>query len=138
MTSEQKWDLVQHRVENAQKTLFEVDILVRNNLFNIAVNRVYYACYYAVSALLLYYNIKSRTHSGNIQMFGLHFINNGLITEASGDFYTKLYTMRHKGDYEDFIEYQEADVLVLLNPAKQLIDRITEILDTQRATDHTS
>ena len=58
MTSEQKWDLVQYRLANAKKTLREVDLLIQNRLWNIAVNRLYYACFYAVTALLLNNEIK--------------------------------------------------------------------------------
>ena len=128
MTSEQKWDLVIYRLENAKKTFAEVDVLMQNNLYNTAINRLYYACFYAVSALLLHNNISTRTHTGAIQMFGLDFVKTGLIEKAKGDFYSKLYDMRHDGDYEDYVDYGEKDVSALLQPAKDLISQIEVIL----------
>src|ERR1039458_1912453 len=123
MTSEQKWDLVQYRLANAKKTLREVDLLIQNRLWNIAVNRLYYACFYAVTALLLNNEINTKTHSGAMKMLGLHFVNKGIITDDAGSFYTKIFTMRYKGDYEDYIDYVENDVIVLITPAEELINR---------------
>ncbi len=131
MTSEQKSDLVQYRMTNAMKTLAEVEVLVQNRLWNIGVNRLYYACFYAVSALLINSDISTRTHAGAIKMLGLHFVNKGLISEDKGSFYTKLYTMRHKGDYEDFIDYVESDVTELILPAKIFINQVQELLTRQ-------
>ena len=36
--------------------------------------------------------------------------------------------MRHKGDYEDFIDYGEADALELIEPAQKLIAEIEAVL----------
>ena len=45
--------IVAYRMERARQTLGEADLLRQGNYYNAAVNRLYYACYYAVSALLL-------------------------------------------------------------------------------------
>ncbi len=128
MTKEQKWDLAEYRMTNAIKTIAEVDVLVQNRLWNIAVNRLYYACFYAVSALLINSDVSTRTHAGAIKMLGLHFINKSIISDEAGSFYTKLFTMRHKGDYEDFIDYEESDVVDLILPAKNFINQVQELL----------
>lgn len=38
-------ELSKYRLEKANETLLEIDILVQNELWNTAVNRMYYACY---------------------------------------------------------------------------------------------
>lgn len=53
MKEEERKELVEYRFSKAKKTLEEVDLHIENELWNTAVNRLYYACYYAVSALLL-------------------------------------------------------------------------------------
>jgi uncharacterized protein (UPF0332 family) len=63
-----------------------------------------------------------------LKWLGLHFVNKGIISETTGNFYTKIFTMRHKGDYEDFIDYDEEDALALLKPANDLIKQIEQIL----------
>jgi uncharacterized protein (UPF0332 family) len=43
--------LVNYRIKRANGTLHEINILVENELWSVAVNRLYYACYYAVIML---------------------------------------------------------------------------------------
>ena len=66
-------------------------------------NRMYYACFYAASALLLYAEIDGvKTHEGVRQMFGKHFILTGKVPKEWGRFYTVIYNNRSEADYEDF------------------------------------
>jgi len=53
--------LVKYRLERANETVLEAETLIRNGFYNAAVNRLYYACYYAVTALL----VKKQDKSSN-------------------------------------------------------------------------
>ena len=66
-------DLIKYRTSRSLETLKEADLLIQNEFWNASINRIYYACYYAVSALLLKSNINSSSHKGIRQLFGLHF-----------------------------------------------------------------
>ena len=44
--------IVKYRLDKAKDTLMDVHIAVQNNRWNNAVNRLYYACFYAAIALL--------------------------------------------------------------------------------------
>ena len=46
-------DLVRYRLQRARQTLEDARILANASRWNPCVNRLYYACFYAVSALLL-------------------------------------------------------------------------------------
>ena len=97
MKDEQKLKLIQYRINRAQETLEEVNILIKNKLWSTAINRLYYACYYAVIALLVKNNISAQTHSGVRQMFGLHFAKPGLINKELAKFYTDIFDKRQTG-----------------------------------------
>jgi uncharacterized protein (UPF0332 family) len=86
----EKAGLVAIKLANARKTLAEVEILIENKLWNTAVNRLYYACFYAVTALLHNSNMDTKTHSGVKRMFGLHFVKTGKVKDVSGEFYSTL------------------------------------------------
>lgn len=43
------------------------------------INRLYYACFYAVIALLIKNNISTQTHDGARTQFGLIFVKTGII-----------------------------------------------------------
>ena len=128
MNQEERQELVKYRITKARETFNEVGLHVENKLWNTAVNRLYYACYYAVIALLIDKDIKAQTHSGVRQMFGLHFIKSGLIDKDSGKFYTDIFDMRQTGDYDDYIDFRKEDVLDLIEPANELISKIEMLL----------
>ncbi len=63
-------------------------------------------------------------------MFGLHFIKSELISKELGKFYSDIFDKRQIGDYDDFLDYTEDDLDGLIEPAKELILKIEELLDT--------
>ena len=81
MTELEKRDMITYRIQRANETLKEVEILIDNQLWTTSINRLYYACFYAISALLLKNDIKSESHGGTRRMFGLHFVKTGIISK---------------------------------------------------------
>ena len=65
-------ELVTYRINRAFETLNEADKMIENQFWNASINRTYYACFYAVSGLLLKKGVDTSTHKGIRQMFGLH------------------------------------------------------------------
>lgn len=128
MNQVERQELVKYRITKARETFNEIDLHVENKLWNTAVNRLYYACYYAVIALLIDKDIQAQTHSGVRQMFGLHFVKSGLIDKEIGKFYTDIFDMRQTGDYDDYIDFEKEDVLDLIGPANELISKIETLL----------
>lgn len=57
MTDEERRALVSLRLQNAKDTLIELPVLIEHGFWNTTVSRMYYACYYAVAALLLKHGI---------------------------------------------------------------------------------
>ena len=123
-----KAELVKYRLNRARETYNEVSILVKNELWNTAVNRLYYSCFYAVIALLASENLEAQSHTGARHLFGLHFIKTGKIDTESGRFLARLFDLRQTGDYDDFIDFDREKVTELLQPADKLISAIEEVL----------
>lgn len=98
MNENDRRDLIRYRITKSKETLKEVDILVQNELWNTAVNRLYYACYYAIIALLLSKEIKATTHAGVRQMLGLHFVKTEKLNKELGKFYSDIFDLRLTGD----------------------------------------
>lgn len=129
MTNEDRSILIQYRVNKATDTLNEVPLLIANELWNTAVNRLYYACYYAVIALLIQNRIEATTHAGVRQMLGQHFVKNALLEIELGKFYSYLFNMRQTGDYEDFMDFTREDVEDLILPATSFIEAIKQLIN---------
>jgi uncharacterized protein (UPF0332 family) len=124
-----KNDLIQYRLNRALETFEEAKILAENEHWNAAANRLYYSCFYAVNSLFIKMNIASKTHTGTKNQFHLHFIKTNLVDKIQGFLYSKLFTLRNTGDYEDFINYDRETieplfpkVEIFLNSLKTLIE----------------
>lgn len=129
MKEQERNELVNYRLNRARETIQEVEILIDNQLWSTAVNRIYYACFYAVSALLLHHQINAQTHSGIRRMFGLKFIKTGLIDKELGKFYTDIFDKRITGDYDDFVEFDANEVKSFVKPASLLIRKLEQIIE---------
>lgn len=129
LTDEQRVDIVKYRLENALNTLAEVKSHRENGFYNTAVNRMYYACYYAARALLTAYHIEAKTHEGVRQQFGLNFVLNGKVSQEQGRFYSRLFSKRTTGDYDDFINHTLETVDELYPQAQAFVDAISALLE---------
>jgi uncharacterized protein (UPF0332 family) len=130
MKNEERSELVKYRIKRAKETLAEVSLLLENDFLNTAVNRVYYACYYAVIALLVKNKISATTHNGVRQMFGLHFVKTGMIERDIAKFYTDIFDKRQTGDYDDFVEFSQEEVSRFIEPANKLIKKIETLINS--------
>ena len=96
-------EFVYYRVKRAEETLSEADLLAVNGYFSGAINRLYYASYYAVTALLISNDINASTHNGVRAMFALKFIKSGKLDISHGKFFNEIFEKRHSNDYDDFV-----------------------------------
>ena len=123
---ESKKELIAYRLQRAKETLEDAEILAEHQKWNSCINRLYYACFYAVTALLLENNFKAITHNGVKSVFSENFIKNNIIHKDLGKIYSRLFTWRQKGDYDDLFDFSEEKVLPYLEPAKKLISTIEQ------------
>ncbi|WP_259328441.1 HEPN domain-containing protein [Bacteroides intestinalis] len=128
MTDEDRIAVVAYRMENARRTLDEVTFHIKQGFYNTAMNRMYYACFYAVSALLVNEGIETKTHAGVRQMLGMHFVRTGKFPIPLSKFYTDLFDNRQIGDYEDFIYFDEETTSALYPQALELVETIERML----------
>lgn len=120
-------DLISYRLKRAGETLVEADYNAKGAYFNAAVNRLYYSCYYAASALMLSHNLDSSSHKGIKTMLGLHFIKTGTLDVKYGRIYQQLFENRQSSDYEDFV-YCDEELFNTLRPqASDFIEEITRL-----------
>lgn len=120
--------LVEYRIQRAHSTMQEAALLSENGYYNAAVNRLYYACYYASVALLLKYKISAQTHAGVKSMIGLHFVSTGLIPIENGKTLSTLFEKRQSGDYDDFIMCDKCMVDELTPKANDYLLKIEDLL----------
>ena len=132
LNDEDRREIVKYRLEKSLRTYNEAVGSIANGYVETAANRLYYAAYYAVSALLVSYKYEASTHNGVIQMFGKAFIKSKVLERRYGTIFNQLFSLRMTGDYEDrrFLDIEE-DVKPLIEPTKELIDVVSVMAKEQ-------
>lgn len=130
LTDEERLQVVTYRLEKSRNTLADAEKVTAMQMWATGANRLYYAAYYAVSALLIANGIAAKTHEGIIRMFNQHFVMTGKVDRELGRQYNILFTMRLTGDYGDCFDLQEKDVAPMVIPARKLIE-IVSVLTTE-------
>lgn len=123
MTPERQ-TLVGYRLQRARETVEEARVLLETDHANACVNRLYYACFYAVSALLLTRNVSTSKHSHVRALLHRDYIKPGHISKEMGNHYDLLFDSRHKGDYEDLVVFDAERVRPWFEPTKSFVDHV--------------
>jgi uncharacterized protein (UPF0332 family) len=121
-------DLIQYRIEKAKETLEDAKLLANAKRWNSCVNRLYYACFYAVSALLAKNEFSSSKHTGVRSFFNLHFVKTNKISRDIAEIYNDLFDRRQEGDYADFVAFKEEQIIPRIAKVEIFIKTVASLL----------
>ena len=99
LNDEERKILVGLEIEKSRRTFSEIEILRQASLWDNIANRLYYAAFHAVSALLINDRHPVGTHQGAVVMLHQHYVKTGILPKEDGAFYSQLQTLREKSDY---------------------------------------
>jgi uncharacterized protein (UPF0332 family) len=123
MTPEER-ALVEYRLERAREALDEAQLLFETGHLHTYVNRLYYACFYAMSALLLTKGLSASKHSHVRALLHREFIRPGVIPLKYGQIFDLLFNNRQKGDYSDLVRFQAEQVSEWLPEAREFVEYV--------------
>ena len=123
-------DLIAYRLQKAHETLENARILAKADRWNTCVNRLYYACFYAVSALLATKGLASSKHSGIRSLFNRNYVKTGIVSKDLATIYNDLFERRQESDYVDFVDFQKPQVEPWISKAESFIERIASIAES--------
>lgn len=126
--SDDRRELIKYRLEQAEDTINDVRILIENNRFRAAVNRIYYGMFYSLLALGLKNNFETSKHTQLIGWFNKSFINEGLIDTKYGKIINKAFNRRTKGDYDIYIDFDKDVVIEMFNDMQDFISKIRQYI----------
>ena len=126
LSKEERAVVVGLEIEKADKFLSEADAIASMGLWDVVSNRIFYAAFHAVSALLIHDHIEVRSHKGAGLMFGQKYVLPGLFSTEDGRLYAKLQDIREKSDYNLVYQSDESEMSPLISQTKELISRIKE------------
>lgn len=121
-------DFITYRMAKAEEVYSAAELLCSAGQWNSAINRLYYACFYAASALLMKRGIGAKSHGGVIAKFSENVVRTNEMTANEYRVYSKLLNWRTKGDYSDMFDFSEEDVAGVMEPTRAFIDKIKTLL----------
>jgi len=119
-----KEKFVKYWIEKSIESINAAEDELKAGRLSFSVNRIYYACFHIVSALLLQKGLKFKKHSGVKASLHKNLVKQGLISAEEGRFYNKLFEARQRGDYIEFVSFEKEQVEKWLRQASQFVEMI--------------
>lgn len=121
--------LARHRFSRAKGAFSEGDHLLTAKAFMGAVNRYYYAAFYAARALLATRELDSSRHSGVISLFQKHFVKPGLVSTDKAKALPRAFEKRQKSDYGDFSTVTAKEAQTIRNEISDFLEECEQLLN---------
>jgi uncharacterized protein (UPF0332 family) len=128
MSSENIRELVRFRLDQADAAVRAAQVLLDQHLSRDAVNRSYYAMFYAILALLVTKQIGTSKHQGAISVFDREFVRTGVFNRELSYWLHEAFEMRLDADYAEMVEVPEEDARRILSNAETFIVQVKNYL----------
>lgn len=112
----------------SRKIYGQIGALSRLGYWDNVANRLYYALFHAVSALLVHDKRMVGTHKGNVATMGQYYIKTGILLPAADRLYSSLQAMREMSDYNCTFEATGEEITPKIMQVKALIDKIETLI----------
>ena len=134
MTNEEKIILIKYRLERADESLKAAQIMLKNDMFTSAMNRIYYSMFYSIQALLVISETAFSKHGQIKGFFNREFIKTGIFPKDFGRLFNTVFEYRQKFDYVDLIIPEKELISDSIIIAKRFNDRILQYLEDKLAS----
>ncbi|MBQ3355347.1 MAG: HEPN domain-containing protein [Bacteroidales bacterium] len=128
INKEERKIIVGLEIEKARKTFSEIEILRQAGLWDNIANRLYYAAFHAVSALLINDEHSVGTHQGAVVMLHQYYVKTGILSKEDGAFYSQLQTLREKSDYNCTYYATEEDTAPRIASTEAFIEKVIGLI----------
>jgi uncharacterized protein (UPF0332 family) len=118
-------------IRNAHEMLQVAALNLSEDFHGSAVNRAYYAIFYAANALLATQGLTRSKHSGVIAAFRERFVKTGLIEVEYSDLYGRVMENRHVSDYEIEVPVERQVAARALDDAQCFVERVEQFFQQE-------
>ncbi len=103
---EQKRLLVNYWIEKAHEALKSARDEYEHGRLSFAMNRIYYACFYAVTAVFRDKDRMFKKHKALRSALHRDLVRNGIIEDRWGKFFDDVFEARQRGDYTPMVTFE--------------------------------
>lgn len=129
--SEKVRSLVAYRVEQADEALRAAQVNLSGQMLRSALNRAYYAMFYAVLALLATRRAETSRHSGAISFFDREFVKPGTLPKDFSRWLHAAFSERQDADYGTEFGRSAEDASESLRRARDFVAGVRDLLRRQ-------
>ena len=126
----EKRELSTLRINHARQCLSDAEVMRETESYKSAANRIYYAVFHAMRAVLILDGFDSKKHSGIISEFQRLYIKTGIFAKETSTVISSAFDIRTNSDYNDFYIVSKADVDEQLESARSFVELVSAYLDS--------
>lgn len=123
-----RMNLSKYRLESAESTYRIARLCFENDGYKDAVNRSYYAVFYALRAVLAIEGVDFKRHKDVVAYFNQKYVATEIFPRELGKRIRRLKTLREDCDYDDFYIVSVEEVKNQLETAKTVICQVKKYL----------
>lgn len=132
MPDNRREDLSRYRMNTAEETMDAARICMDGKHYKDAVNRSYYATFYAVKAVLALEEKDFKRHKDVVAYFNQHYVATDIFPKEIGRKLARLQQRREKYDYDDFVIVSKEDGEEQILSAQDVINAVKVYLEKKR------
>jgi|SRR3972149_592418 len=117
--------LIRYRLEQADASIKEAQVLLEKGMsLRSVMNRLYYAMFYAVLALLQEKQLGTAKHTGAISLFDREYIKTSIFDKELSKTLHRAFELRQKGDYMEQVEVTQSDIDEMVLKATDFVNKV--------------
>ncbi len=133
MSTEEARELLIHAYrQKAKEALLEAEHCLAAGSAGLATNRIYYACFYAATAVLISRGLQFVRHSALKSAVHSQFVRPGELSSELGAFFETAFVQRHEADYNALARFDPAGVARQLVKARQFVAVMETLLSRRK------
>jgi uncharacterized protein (UPF0332 family) len=132
LTADERRAIALLRMENARQTLADARLLHERGSVRSAVNRTYYAMFYAASALAIARGKVFAKHSGVITFIHKECVQPGLLDRKYGRAFQKAFEDRSEGDYQDLLKLTDEQAADAIESAEEFVSALKALVESEK------
>ena len=114
--------------DRCYRTLADADNAISTESWNMAANRLYYAVFYAVSALFVKDGCPIKSHRGAKALLGKQYVVTGKIDKETSRIFSQLETLRDMADYDVVFQATKEEIMDFRPQADDFIAAIKKLM----------
>jgi uncharacterized protein (UPF0332 family) len=116
--------LIRLWLDKAEDAFASAELEMRAGHLSFAINRLYYGCFYAVTALLLRDGKQFSRHSAVMSEWNRSYVKTGKFDTQWSGFYQQLFNDRQESDYLPTTTFDRQDIEERIKLARELLSQI--------------